>query len=190
MQRKFILRTVAILGILWLVVHFALTLIYSVRELKVPDMVRQVSDEYTIPLFHQNWKLFAPDVPEYDVQLFFSTSDSGIWSEFHDVSEFHGFGRHSNMETVEQSICGGLGWQVANNLYTTDLEMKFDRIVESGQYNKAVYFVEKMHDTGDLDMPDSLQLQLRFRFTPDPHGAFNYQYSQLSFPKQIWRSIP
>jgi hypothetical protein len=55
-----------------LVMHFALTTVYSFRD-NMPYRAYALADKYSVPCFHQNWKLFAPDLPKYTVQLEYRT---------------------------------------------------------------------------------------------------------------------
>jgi len=185
-SKKIVFRAFALVWMGWLALHFLLTTVYATREVPVPETVREWSDAYSIPLFHQNWKLFAPGVPEYNVELRYRVLSRGEWSEFTDAS--NGNDVHSVTETIEQSICTGLGWQVANNLYYDDIGQKFDRIVASGHYQRALFFIVRRLDSPGKQIPiDSLQMQLQFRFTPAPDAAFNYQVSELNLPKEPWR---
>lgn len=167
------------------VFHFMLTIAYNLADAPVPDRVRNWSNRYTVPLFYQNWQLFAPDLPEYNVELEYRFAQYGAWSQWADASAAHGYGRKSKLETVEQNICSGLAWQVANNFYAKDQRAQFDRIIESGNYMQALFFVKQMHKLHQHhEQPDSLQLRLAFRFTPKPEGAHTYQYSNLELP--VW----
>jgi len=50
-------------------VHFALTSIYSLGGSALPEKIQTTAYRYSVPFFHQNWKMFAPSVPEYSNQL-------------------------------------------------------------------------------------------------------------------------
>ena len=49
--------------------HIALLAAYTVPDRLVPEMLRQWSAVYARPLFHQQWKLFAPDPPSCSCAL-------------------------------------------------------------------------------------------------------------------------
>ena len=168
-----------------LLIHFGVTTVYSFSYLKWPPSVRSASIAYAVPLFHQNWKMFAPDVPEYNTELEYRSSSNGSWSEWKDVSASNDFGKHSRIETMEQNINSGLAYQIANNLYTRDARREYDRVIESFDYSKAVHFTRELHrrKTG-ASIGDSLQLRGVFRFTPQPGSAPGYQISYLEFPAQ------
>ncbi|MFM7730500.1 MAG: DUF5819 family protein, partial [Flavobacteriales bacterium] len=62
-------RIVIVIGLLLLAIgHAGMMMLYSFREHLAPR-IGQVVDGYSVPLFYQNWRLFAPDVPAYDAQL-------------------------------------------------------------------------------------------------------------------------
>ena len=132
-------RIIAVLGISFLVIHFALTSIYSMDFLVLPRSVRQVSQIYTVPFFHQNWSMFAPEVPEYDLQLQYRFPTNGVWSEWNETTESCGFEYRDRAEYLEQSICSGLAYQVAQNIYFENGVRKLDRIVDFPD-TFAIYF--------------------------------------------------
>ncbi len=77
LSSKTTLTLFVVLLIAGLAVHFALTTIYCFRD-NMPYKAYALADKYSVPCFHQNWKLFAPDVPKYTVQLEYRTVvDSG-----------------------------------------------------------------------------------------------------------------
>lgn len=43
--------------------HLALLMAYSFPDRIVPEKLRMIAQLYVRPLFHQQWKLFAPDPP-------------------------------------------------------------------------------------------------------------------------------
>lgn len=181
-QRRF-LGLIRIAIILMMIAHFSITGIYVLRQLPVPEVVRIWTDIYSAPLFHQNWKLFAPDVPEYNTELEFRNYKNGAWSNWSDVSLANGYAVPSPIETIEQSICTSLAWQVSHNFYTKDTRQQFDRIVASFDYGRAIYFAHALYErTHGEATGDSLQLRLAFRFHPKMDAARTLQHSYLEFP--------
>jgi hypothetical protein len=163
--------------------HFTLTSVYSFYTVSVPSRLRGISSTYSVPLFHQNWKMFAPDVPEYDAQLEYRYPGAGGWSDWGDVSGSNGFGRRSRIEYMEQSLASSISWQIANNLYSRNARVQFDQIVSSFEYNRTIYFAAKLHEQSKAQaLADSMQLRVKFRFTPAMKAAHSYQMSYLEFP--------
>lgn len=154
------------LSVVLLSAHFILTGIYSFQMLPVPWQLRSFSNTYSAPFFHQNWKLFAPVVPEYSQQLYVRYYYNDEWTEFQDVSEKFGFGATSKVEYMEQTTCSGLAYQLANNMYWVNGEQRLDRVQQSLDYGRAVYFCERMLRFKGNIHADSLQLQVHFKFDP------------------------
>jgi hypothetical protein len=165
-------------------VHFSLTTIYSLGTLPIPEKAQAAAYRYSVPFFHQNWKMFAPSVPEYSNQLEYRYKANGKWSAWLDATGSHGYGSHSRMEYVEQTINDGLSWQIANNMYVVNKTRQLDRVMESFDYGRAVYYILQMceRDGNKAQLNDSLQLRLGFRFTPKPGNAPTQQFSFLEFP--------
>ena len=57
--------------------HTALLACYTFPEALVPEKLRVLGQLYARPLFHQQWRLFAPDPPLCDCCLQWSTAASG-----------------------------------------------------------------------------------------------------------------
>jgi hypothetical protein len=163
--------------------HFILTALYNLQSAPVPELIRNASNRYTVPFFHQNWRLFAPAVPEYENQLEYRYPEDGAWTDWKDASAGNGFGPRSKTEYIEQTIAGALAWQIANNMYTRNQRKELDRIIQSFDYGRALYFVRRLHlHSGKPDVNDSIQVRVKFRFTPPPDKAYTFQTSYLEFP--------
>ncbi len=168
---------------LWLVVHFALTTIYATDFLVLPRSVRSVSQVYTAPFFHQSWTMFAPEVPEYDMQLSYRFHDKRNWSTWRDVSEANGYGKRHRMEYIEQSMLSSLSRQIADNFYYSDNQPVFEGVLKSFDYNKAVYYVTMLHKARSSEaMGDSVQIAVDFTFTNPPHLLSSERTGHLEFP--------
>jgi hypothetical protein len=168
---------------LWsaMLIHFSFSLIYNLQELPVPEKMRHMSNMYVAPFFHQNWKLFAPTVPEYSTDLEVRYFNANGWTTWSDARAAAGFDEHSRIEYIEQTICTSLGWQVANNFYFKNQLPQLDHILASQDYQRAVYYAWQLGKHAGLQM-DSLQLRMPFRFIPAPDAARTVQLSTLQFP--------
>lgn len=166
-----------------LVLHFSFTLVYSVPALKVPQTLRDKSYTYSYPFFHQTWSVFAPNLPEYSTQLEFRVYRNDAWTEYTDATAALGTKGGHTAETIEQAMCSGLAYQLANNMFASHGRLDLQHVVESKSYGRAIYFVHaigrRMYGS---PVGDSLQMRLQFRFTPSPDQARNYQYSTFVFP--------
>lgn len=76
-MKDFIQKYIPFAGLLFLVVHFSLSLIYAAPEPLLPEKIQQQSRKYTLPLFEQYWSLFAP-APKINKHLFYRI-DGGGW---------------------------------------------------------------------------------------------------------------
>lgn len=150
---------------------------------QLPQWLQPVVLGYTYPLFPQPWSATSSDFPTSDIQLEFRTCAAASWSDWQDAGAVLHYDNASVAERIEQSINEELRWQILNNLYSTGGRMQFDHITESSSYAKALYYVLRMHQCKHLDMPDTLQLRVSLRFTPEPNQAYTFQRSQLEFPK-------
>jgi hypothetical protein len=180
-HKKFVM-TFMLFSILMLCVHFVFVVAYSFRD-QLPNQATPLVDRYVVPMFHQNWKLFAPDLPKNDTQLEYRYYREGGWYDWVDITAECGHGRFSRMETIEQGFNTQLSWQIINNFYAKDGRAQFDRIIQSPSYASALFYTLKMHQLHiDPVQPDSIQIRSVFRFTPPPDQAHSYQYSMLEFP--------
>lgn len=171
---------VAIL-ILGMVVHFSITLIYVFRD-QVPMSVNRYTDRYMAPVFHQNWKLFAPDLPKYNCELEYRMAYQNEWSDWQDVSSSYGYNDYSLLETIEQNILTQLNWQILNNLYSRNGEQQFDRIVSSTAYTDAMFMVMKMYRNANPGKKEEMmQVRIKYRFTPAP-GENTLPEEIIEFP--------
>ncbi len=70
------------LALFFLLGHFAATIVYTSPRGTFPKSLHQRADQYMIPLFHQNWNLFAPEPPKVSRALFFRCETAEGWSEW------------------------------------------------------------------------------------------------------------
>jgi hypothetical protein len=163
-----------------LLTHFTLTGIYTFQELPVSENVRAISNAYTIPFFHQNWKLFAPEMPNYDCFLWVRTKENSMWSAPFRMSERGNFGYSSKVTYMEFSIANALANELAANMYWENGKRNLTRVEQSLSFGRAVYFAERMCRR-HLDLQaDSLQIQLQFHFH---ERGQNSQQTTIEFSK-------
>lgn len=167
-------KTAAILLAGALGLHFLLTGYFSFTVYPRKGALGAASEYYTVPAFYQNWLLFAPDLPAYDAQLECRTAQAGNWGPWSDTGQ-----GTFPAERIEQSYVTALAQEVLQNLYRSNDKTQFDRIVESGAYRQATRFATQLRPDAAAD---SLQLRLKFRFTPAPGKAYTFQLSELAFP--------
>lgn len=64
-------KTITIIGILILVLHFTLITLYSYNNLIPDSFLLKLSRHYTYPVFDQNFQLFAPNPPTCKQVLYY-----------------------------------------------------------------------------------------------------------------------
>ncbi len=66
-------------------VHIALLAAYTLPAQFVPTRVRYWSQAYSRVLFHQDWRLFAPDPPACGCSIEYRIAPEGGWSKLEDL---------------------------------------------------------------------------------------------------------
>lgn len=164
------------------ILHLTFTLIFSLDFLKLPQIMRVPAYYYSVPFFYQSWSMFAPSVPTYHQELQYRGFSQEKWTTWMDVTEQYESEAHSAMEYVEQNICSGLSQQVAGNFYQKNGAIQWDAITSSLEYQRAIFYAEKMHSThGGLRL-DSLQIRMMYRFIPSPGDTSRMKPTYLEFP--------
>ncbi|MEN9638587.1 MAG: hypothetical protein RLZZ262_455 [Bacteroidota bacterium] len=157
------------IAVAWGVWHVLATCIYTFHW-PASGVLARMSYSYMVPLFHQNWALFAPNIPEYDAQLIYrnTTSDTIMdWSDWRDVSSACGYDEYSKMEVIEQNILIQLNYQLHTEYYSINGVPQFDAIVKTPAYSKALYYAGRMHEKHFGSWKD-LQIAVAYRFAqPD-----------------------
>jgi Family of unknown function (DUF5819) len=178
------LRNIMVVGLMiWAIWHIVATLIYTTNW-PTKGVLASASYSYMVPLFHQNWSLFAPNIPEYDAQLIYRAwpvDSNATWSSWCDVSVAAGGDDFSKLEVIEQNILVQLNHQLYSNYYSVDGVPQFDAMTKTGAYNKALYFAGRLHER--LVGPwRSLQIAVVFRFPQGDKAIENSSADSLFFP--------
>ena len=166
-----------------LVVHFVMTLIYTVPGVPVPDKAHELAYRYMVPMFHQGWQLFAPDVPAYqiDVQFRYRPKDSewGAWKTIGEVQD------DARMHYALAKMSGPLSTALNDpemGVYYVDSLPQFDRLETTGAYKAMVYYFIKEFESRNESTLDSLQLWFNYRFTPGLNGECEQPDIYFPFP--------
>lgn len=163
-----------------LFIHFLFTSIYVFQEPRIPGILRGMSNSYVIPFFHQNWKLFAPEMADYDVHLYVRARENGTWGIPFRISEKGNYHKTSKVTYMEYSIANSLANELAANMYWENGERNLSKVEQSLNYGRAIYFAERMCRRHFQIETDSIQLQLNFHFHPREKNA---QQVQIAFSK-------
>jgi hypothetical protein len=176
MYWKKYLKYIAIVWICW---HVLATLIYSLHW-PAQGWMASITYRYMVPFFHQNWSLFAPNIPEYDAQLIYRVdlaSENEMDKPWSDVCAGNRHDDFSKMEVIEQNILVQLAYQMHANYYRVNGKPQLDVLMRTAAYNKALYFAGRMHEAHQGAW-NNLQIAVVFRF-PENRGG---QVDTLVFP--------
>lgn len=168
---------------LWCAGHLLATVVYTLHW-PADGLLAQWSYRYMVPLFHQNWSLFAPNIPEYDAQLIYrsSANDSLVeWTAWNDVSNSCGYDDFSKMEVIEQNILVQLNHQLYTEYYSVNGVPQMDAMVKTAAYSKALYYAGRMHEKR-VGPWSSLQIAVVFRFPPTNAPIASAAPDTLFFP--------
>ena len=159
-------RPLTIAGIAFLLVHFTMTIGYTVHGLNVEGAAKTAVQSYMTPMFHQGWQLFAPDVPGYQHDFTYRAHKDGSWSEWVDATQMEKMD-HRKIPYAAQKVAKQLANQLEGRLYYVGEDAKLDKVKRTGAYYRAVYYCSMhwKHETGSL--PDSVQIALDYIITPD-----------------------
>lgn len=137
-------RSVAIAGILFLLLHVAATLCYTLPQNYVPSPMRKASTRYMQPLFNQGWALFAP-VPQYNKRVFVSYKTPGGWSEwqdpFQDYLTHYQVNRSSGVARLALSVSATLHYLLEANAGKFHMGL-LAADISQGQYRVLEYLVK------------------------------------------------
>lgn len=165
--KALVLRAAIYVGLLVFVNHFACTLAYSLPQLPLHPAVRQWTNTYMTPFFHQGWRLFAPDVPQRYYSLEVRAWNGAIWSEFEVADDLQPVVDHMRVRSVSQKLMNYLGKDMQKGLYFVDGKAQYDRVIQQSAYHRLLYFAVRRYELLGHERPGRLQLRLRVRFTPD-----------------------
>ena len=172
----------AALGSAVLVVHFAFTLVYTFPGVPVPKKAQELSYAYMVPMFHQGWKLFAPDITNYNLTVSRRCYSQGKWEDRGAIDQNMA---HSRLPYALSKITPALTTSLNDSLrglYYVDNQARYDRVTNGGAFKAVVYYLlkEESHRMGAA--PDSIQLTLTYTFTPDLRTGEAQEEVVLEFP--------
>lgn len=180
--KALILRTAIYLGLLVFVNHFVSTLAYSLPQLPLHPAVRQWTNTYMTPFFHQGWRLFAPDVPQRYYRLEVRSWDGASWTEFEVADDLQPKVGHMRVRSVSQKLMNYLGKEMQKGLYFEDGKAQYDRVIQQSAYHRLLYFAARRHELLGREQAERLQLRLRVLFTPDFRDGSKKEDLTYTFP--------
>ena len=101
----------------FLLVHFVITYFYVAPDEFNVNGLKQLSGNYIKPVFHQGWSLFAPELPEYNVDVAYRTDSTGQWHEFSAcyLRNHHKFRvtHHGRISIGISNVARGAVWEIS-----------------------------------------------------------------------------
>lgn len=80
--------------------HFLFVIVYLTDGKHTPEFFNRVSERYVRPLFHQSWKIFAPEPPLWNVLLVYRCQfTDSTWSKWKDPGHHWLLKHYSNRFT-------------------------------------------------------------------------------------------
>lgn len=164
-------------GLLVLAIHFVLTLIYTVPGVPVPPSLHRMAYQYMVPNFHQGWKLFAPDVPDYHQEFRFRYALGRSHREWTMDTLY----RHPRMHYALAKMSSAFNEALNSpefGVYYIDSLPQWDRFQNSGAYKQFMYFGIKEFKNRRGVQPDTVQVSVIYHFTPGtahPRAGTDYR---------------
>lgn len=158
------LRWFALALAVFVAVHFTATLVYTVPDVPIDPRIQHRAAMYMKPMFHQGWKLFAPDVPTCNPVLQFRLSRRGEWTSYQKVLREDEVLAHPKLTYTVHKLAvylmNALRVQCGD---TPNREALHQRAFESGSFARCVSFTSRVHADSECD---SLQLRLVLAHIP------------------------
>ena len=150
--------------------HFSLSALYAFRRHYEIPVVKSVANKYGFPFFHQGYSLFVP-IAEYDDFIEVRYHEGGKWTEFQEIGNLYEYTVDSKLRQFEEFTSANLNNQIVNNLYWKDGVRQLERIEQSTDYGRAVYFCQRLERakrklTHSHTYIDSMQVRLVYHFHP------------------------
>ncbi len=153
-----------------LCMHFSLSALYAFRRHYEIPLVESIANRYGFPFFHQGYSLFVP-MSEFDDFLEVRYREGGQWTSFEEVGQRYGYAIDSKLRQFEEFSTANLNNQIVNNLYWKAGVRQLERIEQSTDYGRAVYFCQRLERakrkiTHSHTYIDSMQVRMVFHFHP------------------------
>lgn len=172
-------RLTAVVFTGFLLVHFTLTLVYTLPDVYPLFVLKGTANVYMRPLFHQGWELFAPNVPQQQFALEYRFADGSEWSEWQSAEEATGALDHPRTPYVAQKLQIMLARDLSRNLtYDEQGREDYSLVVNDVHYYRVLYFTVQQHYWKYGAKPQRIQLRMHVQHTPAP------DYSQLQSPPE------
>lgn len=149
-------RRTRLLVIIALAVHTLLIACYTLPSRMVPELLRVQAQRYVRPVFHQQWRLFAPDPPTCSCRLEMQQGD-GPWEPVEIQL------RHYLARRMARSICHHLG--SSDSALEARLRPALHRLMAVAD-DGTVHFRRVERCVLDPHAPDRREEHVRTLFSP------------------------
>lgn len=177
------LRWFALALAVFVAVHFTATLVYTVPDVPIDPRIQHRAAMYMKPMFHQGWKLFAPDVPTCSPIMHFRVYEDGHWSSYRNLINGSGMPKHPKLVYTTHKLAvylmNALRLQCDDK---PDADALRQRAMASGSFSRCVNYAMRVHEGGYITSADSLQLQLVLLHTPRFNDAQVSDSTVISLP--------
>lgn len=143
------------------VLHFAATVVYTVDSLPIDARIKHRVSNYMKPLFHQGWKLFAPDVPSCNPVVQYRTSHNGHWDSYSHLLSHEGLPKHPKLTYITNKLAAYLmnALRIECGDRPNPAAMS-ERALQSGTFSRCVHYAMNVHTFSGAAPFDSIQIQL------------------------------
>ena len=190
-------RNIALTGAALFVLHFVVVVLYVLPHSWFPEPVNTATYHYMVPMFHQNWSIFAPEPPLTNDRLYYRVQDeSGTWSawidpgaELREKHETYRLTYHWKLYNIYETL--------GRNLHTTWWR-KYQQIDEQYKRSEERATQEALEASRDTrshqlavdyalahaasDAITAVQLKYERTFVPAPDAADPAKVETLLFP--------
>jgi hypothetical protein len=179
-------KSLLVVALLVLLVHFTCTVLHTMPGFPAPAWLKVQARYYMEPMFHQGWMLFAPDVKNYNAQISYRIPEAGGWSDWKTTDSLEPVADHSRVKYVGRKVALKLVNTMNSDqmgVYYVDDVPQYDKVVTTGDYQRALYLVYKQNEIITGQLVDSIQLKLDVWFVPDfKTGKVPYEDLNFTFP--------
>lgn len=160
-------RYLVIAGILFLIFHFSMILVYVYNDSGGTNDFLYNNQKYIVPAFHQKWPLFAPDPANYDCQLRGRYYTSNEWSDWLFTERVRN--KHYKIKHLEATLTADFTKVIYSNsgIYYVNAEPQFDRLERNFFYLETYYYMNQYFKKYYHVQPDSIQVRLDYAFPAD-----------------------
>jgi len=138
LNKPLFLTGISIAFLLFITVHFTMINIYSMPYEWGTPKLQETSRKYTLPLFHQSWRVFAP-VPREEGRLYYKFCFEGKWSDEFSFREEMKKKNHISATRIADMLSFNLMTEVRFNSLEVDGKRDYTLVKKSKGYGTALY---------------------------------------------------